>query len=304
MSSSKPTPIRRRRRNSKPKLVTPAPAVDSTAVDLADVEEEDTEDLPEAAALQVDIPPAEPQHGSFLDRAKAKLGIADKPDVEPKAKASSGRLTKGQQQFVDLAAPISEQAGQMVANWMWSKIAGPQYAPYLTPDAETADKIMLPLTRIAARLVSIKYKGHVTPNQIDAAASLTAIAGYAIASYQAWQIMKKEEQYGRFAQEEASYNGGGPVQPRADHAGRTIDTKRQNHHDAASAVAVPPTPVEAGPAHPAPAENEGHGYPVESGGVDLSSLTPEQRRSYEKLRSLSMRDYESRRRRSGYAASV
>lgn len=89
MSASKPTPIRRRRRGGKPKLVTPAPAVDSTAADLADVEEQDTEDLPAAAALEVDIPPAEPQGQSFLDRAKAKLGLNVKEaDVEPKPRAS------------------------------------------------------------------------------------------------------------------------------------------------------------------------------------------------------------------------
>lgn len=291
----KPTPIRRRRRNSKPKLVTPAPAVDSTAVDLADVEEEDTEDLPEAAALQVDIPPAEPQQGSFLDRAKAKLGIQTKEqDVEPKVKATSGRLTKGQQQFVDLVAPIAQQVGVRSADFAWGRLVDPYYVPYLTPSDEVADKIMTPLTRIAARLVSVKYKGKVTPNGIDAAASLAAVAGYVLSSWTLYSEMKKEEQYGYVRQEES------PVvssQPRARTA--PVNPGRQGQHVNASAVPVPGTEVQ--DVQPPVADVR---YPGDTGNVDAGNLTPEQRFQYEKLASLRALDYRSRMRRSGYAGGV
>lgn len=303
MSSSKPTPIRRRRRNSKPKLVTPAPVVDSTAVDL-DVEESDADDLPEAAALEVDIPPAEPQHGSFLDRAKAKLGIADKPDVEPKARASSGRLTKGQQEFVNLAAPIAQQIGVMAADFAWGKFADPHYVPYLSPSDEVADKIMLPLTRIAARMVSVKYKGKVTPNGIDAAASITAVVGYTISSIKLYQAIKKEEQNGTFYPQEEARNGARPVQPRSGISGGTVVADRQAGYAAASPEPVRSAPVEAVPTNPVPGENGRHSYPGQSGSIDLSNLTESERRAYEKLRSLSVRDYESRRRRSGISAGI
>ena len=299
MSSSKPTPIRRRRRGGRPKLVTPAPAVDSTAADLADVEEQDTEDLPEAAALEVDIPPAEPQQSSFLDRAKAKLGLNVKEaDVEPKARASSGRLTKGQQQFVDLAAPIAQQIGVMAADFAWGKAAGPEYVPYLSPSDEVADKIMLPLTRIAARLVSIKYKGHISPNQVDAAASITAVVGYAISSIKLYQAIKKEEQYGQFAQEEAS-NGSRPIQPGGGLSRRAVASDRQDRHAAASPGVVRGADVEE-----VSADSITHGYPGDPGGVDTRNLTAAERGAFEKLNRLRMLDYESRRRRSGYAAGL
>lgn len=301
----KPTPIRRRRRGGKPKLVTPAPAVDSTAVDLDAVEEEDTEDLPEAAALNVEIPPAEPQGGSFLDRAKAKLGISTKEqDVEPKPKATSGRLTKGQAQFVDLVGPIAQEAGVLAADFAWGKIAGPEYVPYLLPSDDVAGKIMIPLTRIAARMVSIKYKGHVSPNQIDAAASLTAVAGYVLSSWKLYSEIKKEERNGTFSPQEETRNSARASQQRGNHARGTVVADRQAGYDAASPEPVRSAAVEAVSASPGAGEAGGHSYPGSAGSADLSTLTESERRAYEKLRSLSVRDYESRRRRSGINPGV
>lgn len=304
----KPTPIRhRRRRNSKPKLVMPAVAVDSSlAVDLPEEEDEDTEDLPAAAALQVDIPPAEPQGQSFLDRAKAKLGFAsdEKQDVEPKPKATSGRLTKGQAQFVDLVAPIAQQAGVMAADFAWGHIAGPEYVPYLLPSNDVAGKIMIPLTRIAARMISIKYKGHVSPNQIDAAASLTAVAGYVLSSWKLYSEIKKEERNGTFTPQEEARNGARASQSRGSVSRGTVNAVSEARYDAASAQSVRSADVEAVSAVPQPGEAGGHSYPGQSGSPDLGSLTESERRAYEKLHALSVRDYESRRRRAGIPPTV
>ena len=298
MSSPKrPTPIRRRRRN-KPKLVTAAPAaVDSSSVDLAPdpEEEEQDDDLPTAAVADrvVDIPPAEPVQGSFLDRAKATLGFASKEkDVEPKARAISGKLTKGQQQFVDLAAPITNEIGRAGARWTWGKIAGPDYAPYLTPDEEVASKIMLPLTRILARLVSIQYKGKITPNGIDAAASAAALVGYAMTSWQMYTEIKQEEQrYGTQPVTGQEANNSSSV------GGQPVRSKRQAAPNAASHL------PEHGHENEAALANGGNirGDQHNAGSADLRTLTPAERQQYEALARLRDKDYQSRLRRSGIA---
>ena len=299
MSSPKrPTPLRRRRRGgSKPKLVSPAAAaVDSSSVDLAaePEEEEQDDDLPTAAAdLIVDIPPAEPAGTSFLDRAKATLGFASKEkDVEPKARPMSGKLTKGQQQFVDLAAPITCELGRMGASWTWGRIAGPDYAPYLTPDEEVASKIMLPLTRIMARLVAVQYKGKITPNGIDAAASLAALVGYAMTSWQMYTEIKQEEQrYGTQPVTGQEANSSSPV------GGQPVRSKRQAAQNAASHL------PEHGHENEAALANGGNirGDQHNAGSADLRTLTPAERQQYEALARLRNQDYQSRLRRSGIA---
>lgn len=263
------------------------------------------EDVAEAATFAAEVPPAEEHQRSFLDRAAAKLGLAPEKNVEPHAEVQSRKLTTGQHEFVTLATPIARQVAISGSKQLWNKIAGEEKAPFLVPSKDDADSIMVPLCRALARTVSIELKGKVTPNQIDIAASLAAVAAYAGASWELYSKMKKEEaRYGTFYPQEEARNGARPIQPRSHYAGGAVVADRQAGYAAASPEPVRSAPVEAVPAGPVAGEAGRHSYPGQSAGPDLSSLTESERRAYEKLRSLSARDYESRRRRSGISAGI
>jgi hypothetical protein len=272
----KPTPIRKRRRKSQ--ALPPVPA--------AEEEEEATDVLPEASALEVEIPPAEPAHASFLDRAKARLGLSvDKPDVQPKA--ASPRLTKGQQEFIEVARPIAAQIGVELGAFAWEKVGGYDYR-ILAPSEDIAEKIMLPWCRILARTFAVKYKGKVTPNQLDMGASLLALAGYSLSSVRMYRAIKNEEKYAGQEEEATTRPRGttGAVRP-----------ERQAVHDVANRVPV------SGPENRAVSPDRGsiRGSAPDSGSNDLRNLSPEERRQYERLNQLRLRDIESRRRRAGLA---
>ena len=271
-----PTPIRKRRRR-KTAEIQPVAVEDS----------EEQEALPDAAPLTVEIPPAEPQQSSFLDRAKAKLGLTvDKPDVQPKA--PSPRLTKGQQEFIEIARPIAGQIGVELGAFAWEKIGGYDYR-ILAPSDEVAEKIMLPWCRILARTFSLKYKGKITPNQLDAGASLLALAGYSVASLRMFRELKNGERYAAQEEEEANarYRGtAGVVTPR-----------RQAPDDAASRG--PLHRPEAGDVSP---DGRGVSGPaVDARSADVRNLTDKERYQYQRLAQLSQRDLEVRRRRAGLA---
>lgn len=246
------------------------------------------QDVPAAAQLDVEIAPAEAEAPeSFLDKAKARLGFTTAPaDVQPRPQ--SRRLTKGQQEFVDLALPIATEVGKGAGAWTWQKLAREHYHPILAPDDEIAEKIMAPWCRILARTFSVKYKGKITPNGMDTMASLAAIAGYGLSSWQMYKEIKREDRYA--AQEESS--------ARARSRAGTIGPERQ-------AVESVPSHLHASGPQDQDVSTDGRGVrrnAPESGSVDIRSLSPAERFQYESLARLRKQDYSSRMRRSGIAS--
>lgn len=277
-----PIELKKRRRGRPKRVIEPIIAVEAAE------EGEEAPDL-EAPQLETLVVPAEPvAPPSFLERAKARLGFAEE-DVKPRAAQVGRRLTKQQQEIVDLMAPIATDLGQDMGQWVWRKIGGEGFE-VLGPSEDVASKIFVPWVRIAVR--HLKFTGKVTPDSADATASLLALTGYSWQSWRMYRHIKKEQAlYGApQGQEEENFAGGSIRTTRAN------NSRHQDGDDsrgAASAVRAvhPPVQAAAGSVRDSTVSTV----------IAPDKLTPTEQFQYARLSQLAQRDIASRRRRSGSA---
>jgi hypothetical protein len=213
-----------------------------------------------------------------MDTIKGMLGIKDVKGEKKTAPPLTAKLDPKRQAFVDNVTPTIALGFIIMAGAWWQRI-GPEYKS-LTPDEDTATRIVAPLVRIYARHAT--FLTEINPDWADAGASLFAFVAYVYTSLGLYQKIKEEkeaadEQQATYGYRE--YRNGASAENGAYHSGGGYaDVSGASQNDARGSGENGRTSQTIGRAH----------------------LAPKEQRQFEALSRLAELDYASRARRSGF----
>lgn len=214
-----------------------------------------------------------------LDSIKGMLGIKDVKGEKKQAPPLTAKLDPKRQAFVDNVTPTLALGFIIMAGAWWQRI-GPEYK-LLTPDEETATRIVAPLVRIYARHAT--FLTEINPDWADAGASLFAFVAYVYTSLGLYQKIKEDKE----AHEQEQQGTYGYREYRHDAATENGANNSVNRHADVSG---------AGEVNARGNSENGRA----SQGVGRASLAPKEQRQFEALSRLAQLDYNSRARRSGF----